>query len=137
MTWLHGALVGTALLCAGCATAQVSARCGPPVARFTPWDMHERPEPGVPDPPGSLADAAIAGYQTGLRAPGLPGTGCRLIPSCSRYGKLALRRHGAIAGVVLIADRFFVREHAGMQRHYVPACHVPRGEVEVLLDPVP
>lgn len=45
----------------------------------------------------------IRGYQL-LLSPVLP-TSCRYYPSCSSYAAEALRRHGAVAGTVLMIGR--------------------------------
>lgn len=45
----------------------------------------------------------IRGYQVAIRP--LLGNRCRFAPSCSEYAIEALRRHGAMAGLLLAARR--------------------------------
>src|SRR5262245_4055296 len=53
-------------------------------------------------------DAAIAAYQaTASRAVASMGARCRFHPSCSEYGRLALRKHGFLRGTALTARRLF------------------------------
>lgn len=64
-------------------------------------------------PPGAQLSAragelAIAGYQGTLSmAFASMGSRCRFEPSCSGYGRLALRRHGFVRGSVKTVGRIF------------------------------
>lgn len=62
-----------------------------------------------------LSVAAVRFYQTRLsrhrRAE------CPLVPSCSRYGLMALSRHGWLKGWWLTLSRLLFRENANMHRH--------------------
>jgi len=106
--------------------------CPPPARPFAPWDAR-RPTPAAVAPPRDLADALVVMYQRRLRAPRLPGEGCRLRPTCSEFARGALARW-RVLGLALIADRLFVREHPLMTGSYPPLCdEVPHG----MADPVP
>ena len=61
------------------------------------------------------------------------GAQCPFYPTCSAYGILAVREHGAALGVLLTVDRL-LREHPGMVTHYpvVTPHQTPRFN-----DPVP
>jgi putative membrane protein insertion efficiency factor len=53
-------------------------------------------------------DLAIAAYQnTASKAVASMGARCRFHPSCSEYGRLALRKHGFLRGTALAARRLF------------------------------
>lgn len=122
----------------------------PPVPAFAPWDMAPEPDQQdrstalparespsrAPLPAADLADALIATYQQHLRAPHLPGDGCRLRPTCSAFGREALSRYHVL-GWVWLADRLVIREHPGMHDGYVPVCVRGPTPDEGLHDPVP
>lgn len=111
---------------------------------FHPWDAAttagsgSRPAVDKPrgESDGDLPDRLLAIYQRSLRRPARPGWGCRLRPSCSAFARQALQKWRA-AGLILVADRLFVREHALMDRSYLPACAIAANDDEGLLDPVP
>jgi putative component of membrane protein insertase Oxa1/YidC/SpoIIIJ protein YidD len=126
---LAGAL---ALALAGCRTA--GPRCEP-VAPFVPWDSSPA-QPAERSAARDLPDALLAFYQAHMRAPHLPGGGCRLRPTCSVFARQAFQRWYA-AGFLLVADRLFVREHPFMDGHYLPACALGTSDDEGLLDAVP
>jgi putative component of membrane protein insertase Oxa1/YidC/SpoIIIJ protein YidD len=124
-----------------CAAPQAGPRCRPRVA-YAPWDAAP-PTSTRATPLGRGLDAAgpgdalIAFYQRRMRAPEIPGAGCRFRPSCSTFAREAVRRW-SIFGFVLIVDRLFVREHPFMDASYLPYC--PKdGEAggEAVSDPVP
>lgn len=58
---------------------------------------------GRSSPLGSLLIALVRGYQKGLSP--LLGPRCRFYPSCSRYMIEAIRRRGAMRGVLMGAWR--------------------------------
>jgi len=136
--WLVLVMLGS-----GCEARRLKERCEPRPA-FAPWDDLARSDavPGQGDSLDSgaavsgLSDGLIAFYQRHMRHAHLPGQGCRLRPTCSVYGRLAVRKWGPI-GLILTADRIFVREHPFMDARYVPTCaHDLLGD-EGLHDPVP
>lgn len=94
---------------------------------FAPFDdkLVSRAKPSDPpdaDAPAEGAfDALIAWYQRHARAAELPGMGCPFAPSCSRYARGAIHRHGPLA-LFLIVDRLLVREHAAAGAYYAPVC---------------
>lgn len=109
--------------------------CDQPIA-FTPWDdaQPDRRDPLTRgEQTADLADGLVAWYQRRLRADDPPGLGCRLAPSCSTFARLALRKW-RVLGLVLIADRLFVREHPYMATNYIARCP---GGAPVLDDPIP
>ena len=105
---------------------------------FAPWDA--LPVTGKPavSPPADLPDFLLAAYQRHGRAPQLPGEGCRFRPTCSAYAREAFERW-KVLGVIWTADRLLVRESAGMDGGYLPACRRPGADPtdEGLHDPVP
>lgn len=108
---------------------------------FTPWDA-PGPAPIVSTAVmpggagGGLADGLISFYQRDMRSPHLPGQGCRMRPTCSVYARIAIERW-YVLGLVLIADRLFVREHPFMQASYLPQCAIDGSDDEGMHDPVP
>ncbi len=66
-------------------------------------DQLQRPERQVS---ANLLLLAIHGYQATL-SKAMPSLGvrCRFTPSCSRYGEGAIRKHGAVMGVLRTAAR--------------------------------
>jgi len=110
--------------CAGAATAQ-SRRCA--AARgFAPWDDGAGAAAGDGriaggDDESGAADGLIAIYQRYLRAPTLPGAGCRFHPSCSVYARQAVRRYGVL-GLVLAFDRLILRAHGFSDDAYLSDC---------------
>jgi uncharacterized protein len=88
-----------------------------------------------------LSIALVRGYQTifsHYRA-----GDCPFEPSCSRYGLLALQRHGPFWGWLMTLDRIFYRENSGMYRNY-PRISVGRWDkpydpptFDYIWDPVP
>ena len=52
----------------------------------------------------ALALRAIAAYATRV-APRTPTRQCRFQPSCSAYARQAIKKHGALVGVVLTTER--------------------------------
>jgi len=64
--------------------------------------------------PATVASVAIVRlYQTAL-SPLRGGAVCPFVPSCSRFGLRAIVDHGALQGWLMILDRMFFREHAGL-----------------------
>ena len=126
-------------LAADCRLQQAHPLLACPVVKpFAPWDA-SRPSPApsatrkTPDEPFA---ALIGFYQRNMRSPKLPGEGCRLRPTCSVYGRQSLERWRAL-GVLLLADRLLVREHAFMVGSYLPSCAVDADGDSGLYDPVP
>jgi putative component of membrane protein insertase Oxa1/YidC/SpoIIIJ protein YidD len=107
---------------------------------YTPWDA--QPAHGAAglssgEDPAGPGDALVAFYQRRMRAPELPGAGCRFRPSCSTFAREAVRKW-SLFGFVLIVDRLFVREHPFMDAAYLPYCPKDgeRGG-EAVREPVP
>jgi putative component of membrane protein insertase Oxa1/YidC/SpoIIIJ protein YidD len=118
-----------ALVLAACAVRDPHCAVRP---AFAPWDERAPAPPVEVAPARDLADGLVALYQRRLRAPRRPGEGCLLRPTCSEFARIALDRW-RVLGLVLIADRLFVREHLWMAGSYPPVCDPPYG----LSDPVP
>ena len=99
--------------------AKVGAPCKTARA-FAPFDEAAQPTPRAL-PPSGVLDAALAAYQSGGRAPEMPGTGCPFAPTCSSYARGALEHYGA-AGVFLVIDRLLVRAHLAAGAYYPTIC---------------
>jgi putative component of membrane protein insertase Oxa1/YidC/SpoIIIJ protein YidD len=133
--------VALALAAGGCGVHSRPLLTCSAAQAFAPWDA-AGPAPGVAgggpraDRSGGLFTGLIGVYQRRMRAPREPGQGCRLRPTCSAYGRQSLERWGAL-GVLLIADRLVVREHAFMDGSYLPACALDASRDHGLHDPVP
>jgi putative component of membrane protein insertase Oxa1/YidC/SpoIIIJ protein YidD len=130
--------ISTLLLTVLACRSAPSPRCET-VPAFGPWDARDAlPAPGTDDGSGArdLPDALIAFYQRHMRAPHLPGTGCRLRPTCSVFARQAFQKW-YLFGFVLVADRLFVREHPLMDAAYLPACALRPTDDQGLDDPVP
>ena len=107
-----------AIALASCAAPRrVGSPCGGDRA-FAPFDQ---PAPvAATRPPEGVLDELVALYQEHGRARD-PG-GCRFAPTCSAYAREALASWGPIVGLLLIADRLFVRENAYASDYYPLTC---------------
>ncbi len=107
--WLRTAILGS-FLCAG---RLVWAAEGD--AMRGPWPARE----AVPPAQDSLARQYCRGwlffYQRCLTS--VTASRCPMIPSCSNYSLEAIRKHGAIMGILLTADRLL---HEWEEQRHVP-----------------
>ena len=135
-----GALIAASLMLApltvGCLPRTHPLLSCPTVKAFAPWDAARSTGAKAERQPDGLFAGLIGFYQRRMRPPKLPEQGCRLRPTCSAYGRQSLDRW-RVLGLVLIADRLVVREHAFMTGSYLPACALDAGGDHGLHDPVP
>ncbi|MBI4083784.1 MAG: membrane protein insertion efficiency factor YidD [Candidatus Lambdaproteobacteria bacterium] len=114
-TLAAGALLASALACAGGALAQE----GPPAAGLRGPSAGSAPRLplGIAQPKLYAVDApelaagagqsffqGLLGFYRTVISP-VDGDRCSMAPTCSLYGRQALKRHGALLGIVLTADR--------------------------------
>ena len=125
-----------AALTVGCVPRTHPLLSCPTLTAFAPWDAARGAEANPDRAPGGLFAGLIGFYQRRMRPPKLPEQGCRLRPTCSAYGRQSLDRWRGL-GVLLIADRLVVREHAFMTGSYLPTCALDAGGDDGLHDPVP
>lgn len=111
----------------------------PPVtAPWEPWGQAPatvEPTARAPEAetPGSTGEWLVSLYQKHLRRPkGVQR--CPFQPSCSRYTRTAIARHGFLAGVLLGFDRLLIRENFDAGRRYL--LHFHDGQL-YFHDPVP
>ncbi len=45
------------------------------------------------------------------------GPRCQMYPTCSQYGREAVKKHGALLGFIMSADRL-MRDNGGVPQHY-------------------
>ena len=83
------------------------------------WDTSE---------PGTILAIGLIRFYQGQLSP-LRAGHCPMYPSCSRFGLRAVVDYGWLQGSVMIIDRLFFRENAGLYTNYVKARrdgrHVP------------
>jgi putative membrane protein insertion efficiency factor len=81
------------------------------------------------DPPALFLLASIRFFQQVISP--VDGDRCTMSPSCSHYGAQAIRKHGALIGFMMTADRIV---HEYEEQRYVPAQW--DGQSYRFLDPV-
>ncbi len=110
-----------------------SAQWGPwsvnpdtPVVASLPSSDKETPRDG---PLGRMLISAVRFFQKYISP--VDGERCTMIPTCSHYGLQAIRKHGALLGFTMTADRIV---HEYEEQRFVPS--VWDGRAHRFLDPV-
>ncbi len=96
-----------------------------PVAAPLPQDV----EASRDGPAGRLLIDAVRFFQKYISP--VDGERCTMVPTCSHYGLQAIRKHGALLGFMMTADRIV---HEYEEQRFVPS--VWDGRMHRFLDPV-
>jgi putative membrane protein insertion efficiency factor len=120
--------------------ALIAAPLAGRAAEWGPWSV----SPGAPvvdslpppdkeasraGPAGRLLTGAVRFFQKFISP--VDGERCTMVPTCSHYGLQAIRKHGALLGFIMTADRIV---HEYEEQRFVPS--VWDGRSHRFLDPV-
>ncbi len=113
--------------------AGLAAEWGPwSVSPGAPGGESQRPpdeEASRAGPAGRLLTGAVRFFQKYISP--VDGERCTMVPTCSHYGLQAIRKHGALLGFIMTADRIV---HEYEEQRFVPS--VWDGRTHRFLDPV-